>query len=588
MRPWILNGIMSLIFLAFCLMSNQHLTAAQDKLRRRIGRADQPSTPSPVACQLSEWSPWTECSPCLGIKYRYRNLLQPSKFGGNICGGDLWDEAACTSPESCKMNVQCGHDFQCKESGRCIKRRLLCNGDQDCGDGSDEEGCEDAGILRNDCLEFNPIPGSEKAAQGFNILTQEEKMNVYDPTYFGGSCERVYSGDVRSLRYDAVCENLDYDEKYFRRPYNFIKYQFETKAQYDFHSHFHSDFEELTTGLHKQEFSSSSISVGIPIRSVILGMGFSWASGKGSLKNVTKYTEKRYGFIRIYTKTQTAHFKMRRDDIVLDEDILQAIIELPDQYDYGTYSKFINNYGTHYITSGSMGGIAEYILVINKEVMKEKKVTDEAISFCFGASLGIQYKVFHGQLSGFYCKKHGDGSYAEPLKNMGVEDVISRVRGGTTVSNAGLSNHWTAETYLSWGRSLKNNPAVIDFELLPIFAVLRQSNLGRHEHKWQNMRRALDEYLAQHDSCRCGPCINNGEPILKGTDCQCQCPQGRSGLACERMEEQGSPANGHWSCWSLWSSCQAGIKERSRSCSNPAPQNGGALCQGSSTERQEC
>ncbi|XP_074077439.1 complement component C8 alpha chain [Macrotis lagotis] len=585
MGSWLLNGITALIFLLFYLMSSQHLAAAQDKLRRRIG---QPSTPSPVACQLGEWSAWTECFPCLGKKHRYRNLLQPSMFGGNICGGDLWDEAACTSPETCMRQNQCGHDFQCEESGRCIKRRLLCNGDRDCNDGSDEEGCEDAGILKNDCLEFNPIPGSEEAAKGFNILTQEKRLNVYDPTYFGGRCERVYNENWKSLRYDAICENLDYDEKYFRRPYNFIKYQFETLAQYDFHSEFYSSIEELTKGLHKAKFSSTSVSIGIPIYSVILGVGFSWSSGKDSLKNVTEYTDKQYSFIRISSKAQTAHFRMRRDDIVLDEDILQAIMELPDQYDYGMYAKFINDYGTHYITSGVMGGIAEFILVINKEVMKAKKITNEAISSCFGGSLGIQYQRVQAQVMGSGCEKDGHGSNEKALEGMGVKDVIIRVRGGTVGPTSGLSNSWTAETYLSWGRSLKDNPAVIDFELLPIFTVLRQSNLGHHERKWQNMRRALDEYLAEHDSCRCGPCNNNGEPILQGTSCQCLCPQGRSGPACEIMEQQGSPAAGHWNCWSPWSPCRGGIKERSRSCNNPAPQNGGPSCQGSSIEKQEC
>lgn len=77
-----------------------------------------------------------------------------------------------------------------------------------------------------------------------------------------------------------------------------------------------------------------------------------------------------YRFMRIFTKVQTAHFRMRRDNIVLDEGMLQSLMELPEQYDYGMYAKFINDYGTHYITSGSMGGIYEYILVLNEEKMK--------------------------------------------------------------------------------------------------------------------------------------------------------------------------------------------------------------------------
>lgn len=48
---------------------------------------------------------------------------------------------------------------------------------------------------------------------------------------------------------------------------------------------------------------------------------------------------------------------------------------------------------------------------------------------------------------------------------MGVEDIIVRVRGGSAGEAGGLTQGSSTITYRSWGRSLKYNPVVIDFEV---------------------------------------------------------------------------------------------------------------------------
>src|SRR3989344_5073365 len=54
------------------------------------------------------------------------------------------------------------------------------------------------------------------------------------------------------------------------------------------------------------------------------------------------------------------------------------------------------------------------------------------------------------------------------------------------------------------------------------------------------------------------------------------------------------PVNGGWSDWSSWSDCSAttcgttGTQTRTRTCTNPAPANGGATCIGSDTDTQSC
>ncbi|XP_053565027.1 hemicentin-1-like [Bombina bombina] len=52
------------------------------------------------------------------------------------------------------------------------------------------------------------------------------------------------------------------------------------------------------------------------------------------------------------------------------------------------------------------------------------------------------------------------------------------------------------------------------------------------------------------------------------------------------------PVDGAWTSWGVWTSCSTtcgdGTRQRSRSCFNPPPQNGGKVCVGNDVEKEKC
>ncbi|XP_031561120.1 A disintegrin and metalloproteinase with thrombospondin motifs adt-1-like isoform X2 [Actinia tenebrosa] len=78
----------------------------------------------------------------------------------------------------------------------------------------------------------------------------------------------------------------------------------------------------------------------------------------------------------------------------------------------------------------------------------------------------------------------------------------------------------------------------------------------------------------------------NPAPANGGQDC--------SGNSSEKQECGASlcPVNGGWSTWKPWgpcsTTCGSGSQSRARTCTNPSPANGGENCQGESSETQAC
>ncbi|XP_042307809.1 complement component C6 isoform X2 [Sceloporus undulatus] len=533
----------------------------------------------PINCQLGDLGPWSECDPCVKNQFRIRSLIQPSQFGGQPCSEQLVESRRCFPTKLCNIEeVNCENKFQC-DNGRCISQNLECNGGNDCEDNSDERNCRRIRPLCN--RRHESLPGVQLMSHGFHLLAGENRGEVLSSSFNGGKCTLVKSNDTR---------------KTFRVPANLetVSFQVENEED-DVASDFYNDLISLdsATSSHSSSSSSGRGSSGIPLlfskkRKVRITSSASFREA------IQASYKKNSNFIRIHKVIAVSNFTMKQSDLQLSGVFLKALNSLPLEYNYALYSRIFDDFGTHYYTSGSMGGTYDLLYQYSAEELKTSGLTQEEMKECVRTEttrrvLFRKKKKVHTRCTNNEMTARHEGSFLQSS-----EKSISLVKGGRSEYAAALA--WEKRgvlpehvTYMNWLESTKENPVVIDFELGLILDLVK--NFPCAATKRRNLRRALIEYMERFDPCQCKPCPNNGRPILSGTECLCVCQAGTYGNNCElRAPDYTSVSvDGYWSCWSTWSSCDASHKRRrTRICNNPSPLNGGKPCEGEQEQEEEC
>ncbi|KAL7989068.1 hypothetical protein Chor_007987 [Crotalus horridus] len=469
----------------------------------------------PINCQLGDWEEWSECDPCVKKQFRIRSLEQPSQFGGQASCGQLVDDRPCFPEKLCNIEeVNCENKFHC-DNGRCIAKKLECNGENDCGDNSDEQNCRKIKPVCRSKVES--IPKVQLMGLGYHVLAGETRGEVLDNSFNNGSCVLLKSENQRTR---------------YRLPANLYNITFEVKTQED--NVITESYNSLTPMTRSHSQTSSSRSVG-----------------------------------------RVSNFTMKEQDLQLSEVFLKSLNNLPLEYNYALYSRIFDDFGTHYYTSGLLGGKYDLLYQFSEEEIKNSGLTTEQMKNCVNTETQ-KYVFFVRSTKHYeYCSQNKLTERHEGSMLKSSERSISLIKGGQAQYAAALA--WERKGSLpghdifnNWLESAKTNPTVIDFEVSPIVDLVK--NFPCSATKRFNLRKAFSEYMRKYDPCHCAPCPNNAQPVLSETGCLCL-----------------FAVDGYWSCWSAWSACDASFKrQRTRLCNNPAPMNGGKPCKGDAEDEERC
>uniref|UniRef100_A0A671LXR3 Complement component 6 n=1 Tax=Sinocyclocheilus anshuiensis TaxID=1608454 RepID=A0A671LXR3_9TELE len=507
-----------------------------------------------INCQLTEFGPWSECSPCAkkSVSKAHRSVLKPAQFGGEECSPSLMEERACHPSKECGIEaVNCKDKFTC-DSGRCVNATLQCNKQNDCGDNSDERDC---GQTKSVCASeriFAFIPGADLIGYGFDAAAEQIRGAVLDNSFMGVN---AFHKDIGKTTTESLPTLRDIKSRWEKS--NFCLF--------------------LLVVLYLSYFVSWSKRIS-KIMPCIL------APYRSLFVIFVQDSE----FFRVHQVVATSTFRMKPSDLYLSDQFLQFLNSLPLEYNYALYRQIFQLFGTHYFSSGTLGG--------NCISLNFPGLTEGEMNSCFRQDSTI-IAIFYNRISySSTCGKTTLKTKYEGSIVKAAEKCSTSVQGGRAEYTAALA--WekrgvlpNSTTYQNWIKSTIDNPTVIDFELLPLVNLVRGFSCALT--KRRHLHRALEDYQTEFDSCKCAPCPNNARPALSGTECICICQTGTYGPNCEKRARDytadSHAFDGRWSCWSSWSTCDATLKKhRSRTCNNPAPQRGGRPCQGTEKQVEEC
>ncbi|XP_048096565.1 perforin-1-like [Alosa alosa] len=171
----------------------------------------------------------------------------------------------------------------------------------------------------------------------------------------------------------------------------------------------------------------------------------------------------------------------------LSPEFQQHVDSLPHEYSIDTaylYRRFINTYGTHYIQQVHLGGRFKRVMSVRTFLSTLNKISATQVENCLRVGISVGLGQLEASASSDSCRKVLNNQDSVTGYNLGFLNHITMVSGGDGWPGVFSMTRNDSVGFHRWLGSIKKNPEIVSYSLLPIHELVSRGHLQREVRKY--------------------------------------------------------------------------------------------------------
>ncbi|XP_015230255.1 PREDICTED: perforin-1-like [Cyprinodon variegatus] len=361
-----------------------------------------------------------------------------------------------------------------------------------------------------ECLEAEFAPGSNLAGEGFDITKMQRK----------GAFVLNMNRWKRKDKTCMLCMNPFLENKKQKLPLIVEDWRARQSCSAKVSSKLYKSSRALVSGSTSSVENNWKTGLDVEVKQHSGNLMLAGTNSKLAEYAMEKTKNDKFSFASTSMSCEYYSYRVSSTPI-LSRDFNKAVGKLPKVYNpqyKSRFYKFIENFGTHYITKVKLGGKVESVTSIKMCEISLQGLNTNEIEMCLEAEASASVKV-SATVESKHCQKTIDKMENKKSFSDTFRDRFTEVKGGLTSDGDLFSANKNPEAYKEWLGSVPQYPDIISYSLTPLYELLPTDKQVR-----KDLRLAISHYILEKGLLRnCSNRCNAGIKSDSQDPCVCQC-----------------------------------------------------------------